>query len=109
LERAICPIAVALGTISFAICFAAWGLIGAFAPHFRDAFQLTASETALLVAVLVLLGSVARIPMGMLIDRFGGRAIFSILMAAESVAPWNPVRAAEVTGVAPEAIERAAH
>src|SRR5215471_5841629 len=28
---------------------------------------------------------------------------------AESVAPWTPARAAEVTGVAPEAIERAAH
>ena len=30
----------------------------------------------------VLLGSLARIPMGMLTDRFGGRAIFSILMVA---------------------------
>ena len=29
--------------------------------------------------------------------------------SAESVAPWDPRRAAEVTGVAPEAIERAAH
>jgi assimilatory nitrate reductase catalytic subunit len=28
---------------------------------------------------------------------------------AESVAPWNPARAAQVTGVAPDAIERAAH
>ena len=28
---------------------------------------------------------------------------------AESVGPWNPRRAAEMTGVAPEAIERAAH
>jgi len=28
---------------------------------------------------------------------------------AESVEPWNPQRAAEVTGVAPDAIERAAH
>ena len=28
---------------------------------------------------------------------------------AESVEPWNPRRAAEVSGVAPEAIERAAH
>ncbi len=34
---------VVLGTISFAVCFAAWGLIGAFAPRFREAFHLTAS------------------------------------------------------------------
>ena len=79
---------VALGTISFTVCFAAWGLISAFAPRFREAFHLTASETALLVAVPVLLGSLARIPMGILTDRFGGRAVFSILMAAVAVTVW---------------------
>jgi NNP family nitrate/nitrite transporter-like MFS transporter len=79
---------VALGTISFTVCFAAWGLIGAFAPRFRDALGLSASETALLVAVPVLLGSLARIPMGILTDRFGGRAIFAILMAAVALPVW---------------------
>ena len=79
---------VALGTISFTVCFAAWGLIGAFAPRFREAFHLTPSETALLVAIPVLLGSLARIPMGILTDRFGGRAIFSILMAAVAIPVW---------------------
>jgi NNP family nitrate/nitrite transporter-like MFS transporter len=79
---------VALGTISFTVCFAAWGLIAAFAPRFREAFQLTAPETAFLVAVPVILGSLARIPMGMLTDRFGGRAVFSILMAAVAVPVW---------------------
>src|SRR5512142_488181 len=72
---------LALGTISFAICFAAWGLISAFAPSFRQQFHLTASQTALLVAVPVLLGSLARIPMGMLTDRFGGRVMFAVLIA----------------------------
>jgi nitrate/nitrite transporter NarK len=79
---------VALGTISFTVCFAAWGLIGAFAPRFRETFHLTASETALLVAVPVLLGSLARIPMGILTDRLGGRAIFSVLMAAVAIPVW---------------------
>lgn len=79
---------VALGTISFTVCFAAWGLISAFAPRFREILHLTASETALLVAVPVLLGSLARIPMGILTDRFGGRAVFSILMVAVAVPVW---------------------
>src|SRR3954462_7035304 len=79
---------VALGTVSFTVCFAAWGLIGAFAPRFREAFHLTASETALLVAVPVLLGSLARIPMGLLTDRFGGRAIFAILIAVVALPVW---------------------
>lgn len=79
---------VALGTISFIVCFAAWGLIGAFAPRFRDAYHLDASQTALLVAVPVLLGALARIPMGILTDRYGGRAVFAILMAAVAIPVW---------------------
>ncbi|HEY2014256.1 MAG TPA: MFS transporter [Bryobacteraceae bacterium] len=79
---------VALGTVSFTVCFAAWGLIGSFAPRFRETFHLTASEAAFLVAVPVLLGSLARIPMGMLTDRFGGRLVFSILMAAVAIPVW---------------------
>jgi NNP family nitrate/nitrite transporter-like MFS transporter len=71
---------LALGTGSFAVCFAAWGLIAAFAPQFRSAFHLSATQAALLVAVPVLLGSLARLPVGMLADRFGGRLVFSLLM-----------------------------
>src|SRR6476620_6992693 len=69
-----------LGTVSFTVCFAAWGLISAFAPRFRQLLHLTATQTAFLVAVPVLLGALARIPMGMLTDRFGGRIVFSVLM-----------------------------
>jgi NNP family nitrate/nitrite transporter-like MFS transporter len=69
-----------LGTVSFTVCFAAWGLISAFAPRFRQQFHLSATQTAFLVAVPVLLGALARIPIGMLADRFGGRAVFTALM-----------------------------
>ena len=65
---------LALATVSFAVCFVAWGLISAFAPYFRERFALSATQTALLIAVPVLLGSLARLPMGLLSDRFGGRA-----------------------------------
>jgi len=69
-----------LGTISFTVCFAAWGLVSAFAPEFRKLFQLTATQTAALIAAPVLLGSLARIPVGMLTDRVGARLVFSTLM-----------------------------
>ena len=72
--------ALLLATISFTLSFAAWGLIGGLASVFAELYRLTASQTALLVAVPVLLGSLARLPMGMLTDRFGGRAIFAVLM-----------------------------
>ena len=77
--------ALVLGTISFTLCFAAWGLISAFAPRFRDLFHLSATEASFLVAVPVILGALARIPMGMLADRFGGRLVFTALMLAVCV------------------------
>ena len=41
---------------------------------------------ALYIAVPVLLGSVARLPMGMLTDRFGGRAMFGVLLPLSAAA-----------------------
>ena len=78
--------ALILATISFALSFAAWGLVGGLASIFTGLYALTASQTALLVAVPVLLGSLARLPMGMLTDRFGGRLVFSALLAFSSLA-----------------------
>ena len=60
--------ALVLATISFTLSFAAWGLIGGLASIFTGLYKLSASETAFLVAVPVLLGSLARLPMGMLTD-----------------------------------------
>ena len=80
--------ALALATGSFALSFAAWGLIGGLASTFAGLYELTASQTALLVAVPVLLGSVARLPMGMLTDRFGGRLVFTALLAFSSFAAF---------------------
>jgi NNP family nitrate/nitrite transporter-like MFS transporter len=88
-----------LSTFSFALCFAVWGLISAFAPHFRKQFDLSATSTAFLVAVPVLLGSLARIPVGMLADRFGGRAVFSVLMIAVSVPTFLVPIAASYRGM----------
>src|SRR5690349_16602631 len=59
---------VALGTVSFTLCFAAWGLMSAFAPQFRKLFDLTPTQSAALVATPVLLGGLARLPAGMLTD-----------------------------------------
>ena len=81
-----------LATLSFTLSFAAWGLISAFAPGFRTEFHLSAQATALLVAVPVLLGSLARLPAGLLTDRIGGRVMFPLLFV------WIAVAAAIVPG-----------
>jgi nitrate/nitrite transporter NarK len=80
--------ALALATISFTLSFAAWGLMGGLASVFTALYGLTASQTALLVAVPVLLGSLARLPMGILTDRFGGRVVFTALLVFSSAAAF---------------------
>jgi len=80
--------ALVLATISFAVSFAAWGLVGGLASVFSGLYHLTASQTALLVAIPVLLGSLARLPMGILTDRFGGRLVFTALLGFSSLAAF---------------------
>ena len=90
---------LSLGTLSFAVCFAAWGLISAFAPRFREQFSLSGTQTALLVAVPVLLGSLGRLPIGMLADRFGGRLVFTVLMLLVAIPAWLVPEAASYEGL----------
>lgn len=72
--------ALALAFLAFAFCFAVWGSIAPLAPLFARTFSLSATETGLLIAVPVLLGAVARIPAGLLADRYGGRRVFTGLL-----------------------------
>ena len=75
---------LALATIGFAVNFWAWALISPLGPMFRDTGalgQLTESDVALMVAVPVLVGSLGRIVVGALTDRYGGRIMFPIISA----------------------------
>src|SRR5690606_38037990 len=71
-------------------CFTVWGLLAPLAPEFKDLYELSATQTGILVAVPVLLGAVARIPLGILADKYGGRIVFTILMLS-LVAPLAAV------------------
>jgi NNP family nitrate/nitrite transporter-like MFS transporter len=79
---------LATATVGFAINFWAWALISPLGPLFRDNGTLgTLSETdvALMVAVPVVVGSLGRIVVGALTDRFGGRVMFPLVSAATIV------------------------
>ena len=69
-----------LSTGAFALCFAVFGTMSAMMPMLSRQMHLTSVEKSIAVALPVLLGSLGRIPLGMLTDRFGGRIIFSIVM-----------------------------
>ncbi len=70
-----------LATVSFAICFYAWALLGPLGPDLQEQLDLTDSQLALTISIPVVLGSLMRIPLGVLTDRYGGRKVFTLLMA----------------------------
>jgi NNP family nitrate/nitrite transporter-like MFS transporter len=70
---------LALATLGFAVNFWAWALLSPLAPKFKDALQLSPFQQALLVAVPVVVGSLGRIPVGALTDKFGGRVMFPLV------------------------------
>lgn len=76
---------LALATIGFAVNFWAWALLSPLGPLFRTTGalgKLSEGDVALLVAVPVIVGSLGRIPVGAMTDRFGGRVMFPIVSAA---------------------------
>ena len=70
-----------LATLAFALCFTAWSLIAPFAKTFKHDLGLNYTEALLLTAVPVVLGSLLRVPLGIVTDRYGGRLVFSLLLA----------------------------
>src|SRR4051794_21606528 len=72
--------ALTLSTIAFAVSFAVWGMISPLAKTFQTTLHLTEQQVWIMIAAPVLLGSVIRLPMGMLADRFGGRIVYGVLL-----------------------------
>ncbi|HEU5266414.1 MAG TPA: hypothetical protein VFU35_06920, partial [Jatrophihabitans sp.] len=68
-------------TLVFAINFWAWNLIAPLSASYSKHLSLTSTESALLVATPILVGSVGRIPIGALTDRYGGRLMFTVVSA----------------------------
>jgi NNP family nitrate/nitrite transporter-like MFS transporter len=71
-----------MATLAFATAFAGWSLLSPLASRIQQDLSLSEVEISLLIAVPVILGSLLRIPLGILTDRYGGRLIFSLLLAA---------------------------
>jgi MFS transporter, NNP family, nitrate/nitrite transporter len=74
-----------LATVGFAVNFWAWALLSPLAVRFTAALHLSSFQQALLVAVPVVVGSLGRIPVGALTDRFGGRIMFPLVSIATVV------------------------
>jgi NNP family nitrate/nitrite transporter-like MFS transporter len=69
-----------LSTMSMIVSFTVWSVFAPIATEIQKIYQLSITQKSILIATPVLLGSLMRIPMGILTDRYGGRRIFALTM-----------------------------
>lgn len=72
--------ALIMGTLAMLVSFMAWSSLAPLAAQITKDLSLSVSQKTFMIATPVLLGSIMRIPMGYLSDRFGGKKMYIILM-----------------------------
>ena len=79
-------IALALATITLAINFWAWSLLSPLGTQIGAKLVLSPLQLSLLLAAPIIVGSLGRIPLGFLCDKFGGQKMF-IIMSLLTILP----------------------
>jgi len=77
-----------VSTLAFTVCFMVWMMFGVIGIPLKKTLGLNATEFGLLTATPVLTGSLIRVPLGIWTDKYGGRIVMTVLMAATVPAIW---------------------
>lgn len=72
--------ALIIGTFAMMVCFMSWLCLAPLSNEINQIFHLTVVQKTVLLAMPVLLGSIMRIPLGIMSDRFGGKKIYIFLL-----------------------------
>lgn len=91
-----------LNVLAFTVCFAAWMLNGVLVTFLVDnqVFKWTPVQIGWLFGIPVLTGSIFRLPVGMLTDKFGGKWVFGLLLLICSVPMFLLSRSDDFTSFA---------
>ncbi|MEG3767848.1 nitrate/nitrite transporter, partial [Alteromonas sp. 14N.309.X.WAT.G.H12] len=81
--------ALFLSTFAFTICFAVWTIFSILGIKLKQELGLSDTELGLLMATPILTGSISRLFLGVLTDRFGGRWVFGLLMLVTAMAVFS--------------------
>ena len=82
--------ALSMSTLAFFWCFACWtlnGVLGAFLVE-NGLFHWNQEQLGWIIGIPILTGSVLRLPVGMLADRFGGKRVYGGLLLLSAVPMW---------------------
>ena len=69
-----------MASLAFTLSFGLWILMGPLSSIIKTQWGLSYTANSVLIAIPILMGSVMRIPMGMLTDRYGGRIVMRGLL-----------------------------
>ncbi|MFN8061320.1 MAG: MFS transporter [Vicinamibacterales bacterium] len=78
---------LAINTIAFTVCFAAWTMNGVLVTYLVDhgVFAWNEAQMGWLIGLPVLTGSIVRLPLGLLTDKYGGRLVYGLLLFASAI------------------------
>lgn len=77
--------ALLLATLALIVNFWAWSLLSPIGTQYASELTLDPFQLSLLLAVPIIIGSLGRIPLGMLTDKIGGKAAFTIVSLLTSL------------------------
>ncbi|OSI18237.1 MFS transporter [Neisseria dentiae] len=67
-------------TLSFTVCFMIWMMLAVVGIKVQEEMGFNQTQYGILIALPVLSGSLIRVPLGILTDRYGGRVVLFALM-----------------------------
>ena len=80
--------ALSMSTLAFAVNFAVWVMFSVIGIKIKAELNLNETEFGLLVATPILTGSLVRLPLGILTDRYGGRIVYFLQMLTVVIPTW---------------------
>jgi NNP family nitrate/nitrite transporter-like MFS transporter len=80
---------LSMNTLAFTVNFAVWTMFSVIGIKIKGELGLSETEFGLLIATPILTGSLVRLPLGFLTDRFGGRTVYFIQMLLVAVATYG--------------------
>jgi len=84
-----------MNTVAFACNFAVWTMFSIIGLKIKEELGLSDTQFGVLVATPILTGSITRLPLGIMTDRFGGRIVFFIQMLLVAAATYGLALATE--------------
>lgn len=78
-----------MNTLAFTVNFAIWTMFSIIGIRIKNELSLSETEFGLLVATPILTGSLIRLPLGVLTDRFGGRIVYFIHMVLVAIPTYG--------------------